>query len=168
MIGSKLLVGQLTAIYTSAEVDAGETAPIGTRYSDSATNREYIFLENAGATAIAAGESAKINDASAFKVELSDTKSDEEYAGSRVVGATSMAQTEHGWFQYRGNLVASVDGTATALVAGEGVQSSGTNGHLEGITITVAAEVLAKCGVAQAASAANAEVEVMLTTSIWG
>ena len=130
--------------------------------------KRYIFLKNAGATAIAAGESAKATDVSAYTCELSDTMSDEDYAGHRVVGATSIAQNEFGWFQDRGNIVVSVDGTATALVKGEGVQTSGTNGHLEGIDNTVVAEALAKVGTARAASSADETAEVQITYSVWG
>lgn len=135
------MIGSLTAAYTATQLAAGDVPQLGQRYYDPATNKEYVFLQNAGATAIGASQCAKVNDSSAFKVEISDTLSGYDFAGVRPVGATDLDQNECGWFQVKGNATFIHGSSAAAIVAATGIVLDDDSGHVGGVDVTTGTPV---------------------------
>jgi len=176
-------MGSLTAAYTSAQVDAGETPNIGATWHDDATCKKYIFLENVTAT-VEASECVVISDASVFQVTPSSVLNDSTFAGVRVASSTDLADTEHGWFQIGGNATCLFGDSARDTVAGEGVvlDDDSDTGRVGGVLLAVTSSVTQALielaldsvagvfGTAQATvSTTDATVEVQLHgDNIWG
>lgn len=169
--------GSLTEVYTSAVVKAGSV------WIDPSNGKKYIFLLNAGSSAISAKECAITSDASAYSVTLNTTLNSPSFAGVRVSGATDVAQNEYGWFQIGGNATCIFGDSALTTTAGQGVvlDDDSDGGRIGGGDYDVSATVnettveattnaiLGTFGIAQATvNTTDADVEVQITKNIWG
>ena len=115
-----LVTPNLTAAFTAAEVTALKICPpLGTSYQDPKTGKKYKFLKNAGATTITAGMAARLSDASAFTVATAAVLNAPDFAGSRVLLASDVAQNSAGWFQLSGNASLILGASANALTANQ-------------------------------------------------
>lgn len=163
-------VGDLTAVYTATQYTAGATPRVGTVRFDAKGTKKYIFLKNAGATAITAKLGAVATttmSSSYFCTIASTTVADNEllFAGVRVSGADSMAQNEYGWFQIGGaaTLVAGTDTTTANL----GVMFSDISAGKVEASANSDSGIRATFGVAQTTTASG-DVVVSLSYNIWG
>ena len=163
-------VGDLTAVYTATQYTAGATPRVGTVRTDAKGTKKYIFLKNAGASAIAAkiGAIATTTMKSSYFCTLASTtvaSNENLFAGFRVSGATSMAQDEYGWFQISGS--ATVTASSDTTTAEVGVCfSNQTAGTVEASADTAAGN-RTQFGVAQTTTASG-DVVVSLTYNVWG
>ena len=170
-----LLPGKLTSSYDAQEV------PVGTEYIDTHTGKKYKFLKNEGSDSIAAKKCVKINDASKYAVEISDTLNGQDFAGCRVSGATDVDEDEYGWFQISGNATLTFGDSARATVDGEGVvlDDDTDKGNIGGANLAVtlssaAIELVTDAvagifGIAQASvNTTDADVEVNIIRNAWG
>jgi hypothetical protein len=170
-MNNRFLSGSLTAVYSSTQLTNGLSPKLGDRYEDEAGAKKYIFLQNSGSSAITASLvcMALTTDKTNFKCTLAAaTDALIPFAGVRVVGATSMAQNECGWFQVSGPASFLHSGGA-ATVAEQGIVSSATvAGKVEGAADT-AAGVTAAFAIAVAAKTTLDEVQLgNIITNVWG
>lgn len=162
------LIGSLTAIYTAAQLLANECPSLGMRYRDANGDKEYIFLQNSGASAITAQLFANAlgADKTNHKCALAAaTDALMGFAGVRAVAADSMAQNECGWFQYKGYATL-IAGATGVTIDDQVVSSADAAGKVETMAATVAS---LKASIGEAiATASSADCLVFLSRSVWG
>lgn len=168
MSGYPALIGLFTDTYTAAQLAAGSCPALGTEYTDPANGKKYKFLQNSGATAITASLAcvALGTDKSAYKCALAAaTDAVMGFAGVRVVGASSMAQNECGWFQIGGPATFTAGATGTT-VDDRVITSADAAGKVEVMAATVASH---KASFGEAVTSTTADVVVVnIDRSVWG
>ncbi len=120
---SKVLIGSLTAAYTATEYAdgvGGDTPPLGYIYEDDANAKVYQFVKNEGSDDLGENRTCKVNDASAYAVEITDALND-LIQGVRPDGATALAEDEYGYVQIKGNALCINGASARAIVQYEAV-----------------------------------------------
>jgi hypothetical protein len=163
--------GSLTAAYTDTQYSTnGLTPRVGDTFYNQSNGKKYIFLKNAGATAITAQlvATATTTQKSAFTCSLAAaTDALQSFAGVRVASATSLAQNEYGWFQIGGSATFLHSGGA-AVAADEGIVTSATvAGKVEGAAATAVAD--ASFAFAEAAKTTlNEVVTGNIVRNVWG
>ena len=165
-----ILPGSLTAAYTLTQYNNGITPRVGDTYFNQSNGKAYIFLKNTGSSALAASICATslTTAKAAYTCELPAATADLPFAGVRVVGATSLAQNEFGWFQVKG--VATVTADAAGTTAEKYITTSnGTAGNVEvqASTYAVAMGPATIFGIAHTTTTAGVAV-VTLTGNCWG
>lgn len=168
------LIGSLTEAYTSTQYDAGATPRLGQTYFDEKNGKKYIFLKNTGSSAITASliAMALTTAKSAFTCTLAAaTDALIPFAGVRVVGATSLAQNEYGWFQIGGPASFLHSGGAATAAEEYIVSSASVAGKVEGGAPTVATVASLAGGFAIAEAAKTTLDEVVaanIVKNVWG
>lgn len=176
-------VGTLTQVWTLTEYSAGLCPKVGTTFYNENLSVGpvgwYIFLRNSQSTAIAASLvcSALLGDrvwtsssitsttAPTPSCQLAATTNNLPFGGVRVVGATSVAQNEFGWFQISGaaTLTADAAGTAPETYV---TTSNATAGRVESLAGTAAVDAVNAFGIARTTTT-SATCLVDLTNSVW-
>lgn len=160
----------LTGAYTATQYSAGQLPALGTVYYDAQNKKKYIFLKNTGATSIAASEcaTALTTDTTNFYCTIfPGDKLTSNFAGVRVVGATSLAQNQYGWFQIGGNATLKSDSGNTIAAEGGVVSSDATAGTVEAMPNT-GIGALAAFAIAQTVAATATTFVANIFKSIWG
>jgi hypothetical protein len=167
MAHNTLLIGSLTASYTATEY-ANLGLKVGMVYKDEPNGKAYIFLKNSGATAITeklACVALTTDKQNRFCTLAAATAAVAPFAGVRVVGATSMAQGEYGWFQCCGSATFTASSDTTTAEIGV-VTSNQTAGTVEAAADTGVGS-FASFGIAETTTA-SAAVVVHLSRNVWG
>lgn len=178
-------IGDVTASYTTAQYVRGDTPKLGDWYYDHVRHAKFIFLRNSGSAAIAAQNVAVslttnrayspiAATATAFQsatpavIQAAGGTNNQAFGGSRVTGATSVAQHECGWFQISGpaNLTADAAGTTADSIQ---VTSNATAGNVETISSTYAVTMGpgTMIGLARTTTTSGTAV-VDITSNCWG
>lgn len=176
-------LGSATQVFTLTEYNNGQTPKCGQRIYNNNLGwgpiGDYIFLRNSQSTSIAASLvcSALLGDrvwtttsitsttVPTPSCQLAATTNNLPFGGVRVVGATSVAQNEFGWFQISGAAVLTADAAGTTAEAYV-TTSNATAGNVEALASTAAVDAVNAFGIARTTTTAGV-VNVDLTNSVW-
>lgn len=167
----EMLIGSLTAAYTDTQYTTNTATPrVGDWFYDPATKAKYIFLKNSGSASIAASDYAVATTTmpATFTCKQGTGVAQEPFAGTRIVGATSLAQNEYGWLQCSGACTITADAAGTA--AGKGITSSdATAGAIETQSSTYATSMCAVTIPGTARTTTTSAVAVCdICGNVWG
>jgi hypothetical protein len=169
MSGFPVFIGDdKTGVFTDTNYTDGKTPRAKAWFVDPSGGRKWIFLKNSSATAITeelACMALTTDKTSGFCTLAAATANLAPFAGVRITGATSLANTEWAWFQIGGTATMQAGSDTTTAELGV-VTSNQTAGKVEESADT-GKGAIATFGIAETTTA-SADVEVCIFKSVWG